>query len=304
MRGFVASGAPTVKGRVRYYGLPGERSGSLIDMHIHTWRCRHAVGTVDEYVRAAVARDIRTMAFTEHLPLNRGLTDRIPGATAYAMPSEELPEYLAEVRDAVALGEELGVEVLLGVEVDLDVLSMPGARETVSQLENADLDLVLGSVHFIDDWAFDDPARTERYDEWRIEDLWDRYFTDVIAVASAGIVDVIAHADLVKKFTRAPAGRAPQLYREAAAAFAEAGVVVEINSAGLRKPCAEVYPSPGFLNELRAAGVPVTIGSDAHAPTEVGVGLDVAVAAAREAGYRSVSVFRQRIREEVPIDAL
>jgi len=276
----------------------------VIDMHIHTWRCRHAVGTVDEYVRAAAARGITAMAFTEHLPLERALSERVPGAAGYAMPPEELPEYFAEVRSALGTGEQLGVEVLLGIEVDLDGLSMPGACETVSRLATEELDVVLGSVHFIDDWAFDDPSCTERYGEWHVEDLWDRYFADVMAVAATGVVDVIAHADLVKKFTQAPARRARHLYRQAASAFAEAGVVVEINSAGLRRPCAEVYPSPGFLKELYGASVPVTLGSDAHTPTEVGMGLDVAVAAAREAGYRSVSIFRQRIRKEVAIDGL
>jgi histidinol-phosphatase (PHP family) len=81
-------------------------------------------------------------------------------------------------------------------------------------------------------------------------------------------------------------------------------VAVEVNTAGLRKPCQELYPAQELLDELFAAGVPVTVGSDAHRPSEVGAGWNEARAALMAAGYRSVLVFRQRVPEEVPLDGL
>lgn len=273
----------------------------MIDLHVHTWRCRHAVGTVEEYVRAAARAGIATIAFTEHLPLAAELASRIPDAGEYAMPDAEFAAYVSEVHVGRALGEKLGVEVLLGAEADLDRLSL------ASGAPGRDLggfDVVLGSVHFIDDWAFDDPSKTARYAEWRLGDLWERYFDDVIAAARTGMADVMAHADLVKKFTKCPDGGAAHLYRDAAAAFASAGVAVEVSSAGLRKPCRELYPGIAFLRELARMRVPVTIGSDAHTPEEVGMGLDAAVEALAAAGYRSAVVFRSRVAEEVALDAL
>lgn len=273
----------------------------MIDLHVHTWRCRHAVGTVEEYVRAAARADVTTIAFTEHLPLAPELAARIPDAAEYAMPEAEFAAYVADVREGRVLGEQLGVEVLLGAEADLDRLSRASCA---APHDLSGFDVVLGSVHFIDDWAFDDPSKTARYDEWRLEDLWERYFEDVIAAARAGVADVMAHADLVKKFTRCPDGGADHLYREAAAAFSDAGVAVEVSSAGLRKPCRELYPGSDFLRELARKRVPVTIGSDAHKPEEVGAGLDAAVQALRAAGYRSAVVFRSRVPQEVSLDVL
>ncbi len=273
----------------------------MIDLHAHTWRCRHAEGTAEDFVRAAAERGVNTLAFTEHLPLAPSLAMRIAGAEGYAMPLSELDDYVAEVHDAVDLGAELGVEVLLGIEVD----AVPEALGHVAALVAAHpFDMVLGSVHFIDGWAFDDPERTEGYDRWDLDELWERYFDDLIRAAQSGVADVMAHADLVKKFCRRPLGPVEHLYAPTAAALREAGVAVEVNTAGLRKPCRELYPAPGFLRELRRAGVPVTIGSDAHAPSEVAAGYADALAALRAAGYPSVLVYRGRVPEEVGLDEL
>jgi histidinol-phosphatase (PHP family) len=273
----------------------------MIDLHMHTWRCRHAEGTPEEYVRAAAARGVRTIAFTEHLPLAPCLAARVPGAERYAMPAEELPSYVTEVREASRLGEGLGVEVLLGIEIDAVPDALDHARAVLQTLP---VDIVLGSIHFGDDWAFDDPARTDRYAEWDIADLWERYFADVAAAAASGVADVVAHADLVKKFCFRPVGPVGSLYRQTARSLASSGVAVEVNTAGLRKPCQELYPAQELLDELFAAGVPVTVGSDAHRPSEVGAGWNEARAALMAAGYRSVLVFRQRVPEEVPLDGL
>lgn len=273
----------------------------MIDCHVHTWRCRHATGTPEEYVHAAADRGISVLTFTEHLPLAPDLAAGIPDAAGYAMPEAELPEYMSEVAEAAALGATLGVDVRCGIEID----AVPVARSYAQRaLRTHAFDVVLGSVHFIDEWAFDDPARRDGYDAWTRDDLWERYFGEVIDAARAGLVDVMAHLDLVKKFRVWPDGPDGDLYVRVASALAEAGVAIEVNTAGLRKPCAELYPGAELLSALRQAGVPATIGSDAHAPDEVGAGASEARAALAEAGYRSVVTFKGRKMLEVGLDAL
>ncbi|PKQ20851.1 MAG: histidinol-phosphatase [Actinobacteria bacterium HGW-Actinobacteria-6] len=271
----------------------------MIDLHVHTWHCRHAEGTVSEYVAVAAERGLSTIAITDHLPLPPQLIERDPSVARYSMPESELPDYVAEVlaaREASAASG--GPEVLLGIEADL----YPGNEEFVrSLITQYPFDVVLGSVHFVDGWAFDDPDRKDGYAKWEVKNLWERYFDDLIVAAHAGLADVIGHADLVKKFGYVPEGDVLPLYRSVAAAFALAGVAVEVNTAGLRKPCAELYPSAPFLKELFNAGVPVTIGSDAHAPIEVASAYDDARGALIEAGYRSAVVFRAHRAEEVPL---
>lgn len=268
-------------------------------MHVHTWRCRHGHGTAAEYVKAAARRGISVLGFAEHLPLPEELLTRDPQAVSYAMPAAELPEYLAEVRVAAeSSAASGGPRVLLGLEVDLH----PGNEEHVRQmLSGIEVDFVLGSVHYIDGWAFDDPDRQDGYERWSTDALWERYFADLIAAVRSGLADVIAHADLVKKFCRLPARDPFELYAAFAEAAADAGAAVEVSTAGLRKPCAEIYPSEALLRMLHDRGVPVTIGSDAHAPSEVGHAYEQAVEALRRVGYRSAVIVAGRRMEEVSL---
>jgi histidinol-phosphatase (PHP family) len=265
----------------------------MIDLHVHTARCGHAVGEAAAYVKAARSAGVSILAFSDHLPLPPGYT---PG---YAMPWVQLPAYVNEVR---ALAQESldvgGPEVLLGIEADW----IAGQESLVrGALDEHQFDMVLGSVHFIDDWAFDDPTLRERYSEWTPDLLWGRYFEDLAAAAATGLYDVMAHPDLVKKFDFRPLVDPRPLFREAASVFAECGVAVEVNTGGLRKQCAEVYPSLDFLKECRVSGVSATIGSDAHCPEEVGAGWATGRELLLAAGYSSVVVYRQRVPHEVAL---
>ncbi len=265
----------------------------MIDLHLHTSRCGHAEGSPAELVAAAQKAGLVTIAFTDHLPLPEGY----PGG--YSMTWPELPLYVEEVHSAAeAASKDGGPEVLLGIEADY----IRGNEMLVSgALMAHPFDVVLGSVHFLDGWAFDDPDLVDRYDEWDVDALWERYFEEVVAAAATGLFDVMAHPDLVKKFRFMPSGGPDPWYEEAASVFAQTGVAIEVNTAGLRKPCAEMYPSMAFLETCRRHGVPATLGSDAHRPREVGEGIDLAIAALVEAGYDSLVIFRGRKAEEVAL---
>ncbi len=265
----------------------------MIDLHTHTSRCGHATGTPEEYVEAALAAGVATIAFCDHLPLPPGYP------VGYSMPWVELPDYVRDIRDLADRSRATGgPEVLLGIEADW----IHGHESLVSgALEEHPFDIVLGSVHFIDDWAFDDPDLRDGYRNWSTDGLWQRYFDDLAAAASSGLFDVMAHPDLIKKFNCVPSADPLPWYREAASVFAERGVAVEVNTGGLRKPCAEAYPSLEFLKACRERGVPATVGSDAHSPDEVGHEYGSARDLLMRAGYRSVVVFRQRVMAEVAL---
>lgn len=254
----------------------------MIDLHMHTARCGHASGTVREYVEAGRAAGLDVMCFTDHLPMPA------PYPQHYTMRADELDAYLADVRSvAEETARDGGPEILVGVEADW----LPGHMDAVrTMLAGRELDMVLGSVHFIGDWAFDDPDLTGRYGEWDIDALWMRYFGDLTEAASSGLFDVMAHPDLVKKFGHRPSFDPGYLYEEAAKAAAEAGVLVELSTAGLRKPVGEMYPSVDMLAALFSAGVDMTVGSDAHAADEVGYGIEDAYRVLADSGFTRVAL--------------
>ena len=162
-----------------------------------------------------------------------------------------------------------------------------------------DWDYVLGGVHFIDDWGFDDSRYVAGFDNWDIDALYARYFDLIGASAETGLFDTIAHSDLVKKFGHRPGGDLSELYTRLAARLSNAGVCVEVNTGGLRKPVAEMYPHPDLLRAYHAAGVPVTLGSDAHAPNEVAADLSAATSLLENVGYTTYARYARRERKLV-----
>jgi histidinol-phosphatase (PHP family) len=87
------------------------------------------------------------------------------------------------------------------------------------------------------------------------------------------------------------------MYREFVLAAAETGCAIELNTAGLRKDCREIYPCAELLELAWRKNVPITFGSDAHAPEEVGMNFAEAVALARSVGYTETCRFTRRQHE-------
>jgi len=249
---------------------------------------------MEEYVEAALAAGLAEIGFSDHIPMYwLPEAERDPGT---AMPMEELEEY---VGDVLRLRERYPeIPIRLGIEADY----IPGREEELARLlERYEWDYVIGSVHFIGDWNFDHPALVNRYAEWDISDLYARFFTLEQMAARSGLFDIMAHIDLIKKFGHRPSADLSRLYADVARAMADAGVAIELSTAGLRKPVGEVYPSPALLGECARCGVPLVISSDAHSPEEVAYEFDRARAVARAAGYSQVARFAGRRRYMEPL---
>ena len=262
------------------------------DTHTHTARCGHAGGSDEAFIEAAFARGLDAIAVTDHAPFYWLPRERHD--PTLAMAPEVLPRY---VEDVLALAERYRgqIEVLLGLEADY----VPGQEEALGRLLTAyPFDVVLGSVHWLDDWLLDAPSSMVRYceNQAEVDVIWARYAELLIGAARSGLFDVLAHLDLPKKFgfraTHPFAGR----QSEVVSAVAASGCAVELSSAGRRKPVGEDYPAPDLVCELAAAGVSFVLSSDAHAPAEVGHGFEGLVSNAGDLGVSEVVVFRGRRR--------
>jgi histidinol-phosphatase (PHP family) len=261
----------------------------LADYHVHTFRCGHAGGASRDFVLRAVERGLSEIAFTDHIPLYfLPESERDP---KLAMREDQFDDYVAEVE--ALRGEFAGtISVRLGLEADY----AEGHEEELARwLSRADWDVVLGSVHWVAGAWIDDPSRSPaRFEREGVERLYDEYYRLLAKAARTGFFDVLTHFDLPKKHGHRPAAPRRQAEDAAIAAASDSGCVVEISSAGLRKPVCEAYPEAGLLARLVAAGVPVTFSSDAHAPAEVGWRYEETLALARAAGVPGFVTFERR----------
>jgi len=90
-------------------------------------------------------------------------------------------------------------------------------------------------------------------------------------------------------------------YEPAVQAMLDAGVAMEVSTAGLRKPVGELYPSRALLDMAVDAGLPIALSSDAHVPEQLGYRYDDAVAQLEDAGVREICVFEGRRRRMEPL---
>ena len=259
---------------------------------MHTPLCRHATGEPVEYARRAVELGLEEIGFSDHSPMPRDDFDD------WRMRADQLDDYVARVEQARR--EFPGLRIRLALEVDY----LPGQEDWIRDLARRHpWDYFIGSVHYLSDaWDIDNPHKISRWRDQPVDRVWEAYFARLTQAAGSGLFDIIGHADLCKKFGFKPGVDPTPWYRGFLAAAAAAGVAIELNTAGLRKECREIYPSRAFLGLAREAGVPITFGSDAHAPGEVGADFAAAVALAREAGYTEACRWERRERRRVPLD--
>jgi histidinol-phosphatase (PHP family) len=165
----------------------------------------------------------------------------------------------------------------------------------------ADWDFFVGSVHYISDgWAIDDPQHLKRH-AGNAEEIWTDYWRCYEAAIRSRLFDFVAHPDLPKKFGHRPAGDLRRFYEPVVRALADCDVAFEINTAGLRKDCRELYPHREFVELAGAAGVSLLINSDAHAVAELTAGFSEGVALAKACGFTHTVRFEKRQRTLVPL---
>lgn len=256
-----------------------------IDLHNHTHFCNHATGTMREYILKAIELGIDVYGFSEHAPMDFD--------QHYRLALSEVNLYEKEV---LTLKEEFSqnIDILLGYEVDF-MQHIP----MVDSILKAKVDYLIGSVHFLDGWGFDNPEFIGTYENSNIDKIWQDYFDCIEAMAKSNLFDIVGHLDLIKIFKYLPKKEVSMIAKKAMNAIKKANMVVEINPAGFRKPIGEQYPSNKLLEMCFELDIPITFGSDAHAVEQVGFCYEKAVEIAKNIGYTQCTTFKQRQRELV-----
>jgi len=253
-----------------------------IDLHNHTTRCNHAKGSMRSYVERAIELGINIYGFSEHAPMDFD--------EQYRLKFEEMDAYISDVQSLQKEYKDR-IKILLGYEVDY----LKGHID--KRVINSKVDYLIGSVHFLDTWGFDNPEFNDEYSKRNIDDIWQEYFRNIEAMAETGYFDIVGHFDLIKVFNFLPKKDIRSIATPALKAIKKANMVLELNSAGLRKPCKEVYPSQLLLEVAYELDIPITFSSDAHAIGQVGFKYNEVTKLAKKVGYSKAVTFEQRQKE-------
>ncbi|GGJ25825.1 histidinol-phosphatase HisJ [Deinococcus roseus] len=249
----------------------------LFDSHMHTPLCKHASGTPMEYAQAALEAGLTGITFTDHMPMPEWYD------APWRMHLSELDRYVEWVQEAQqAFAGKL--DIRLGLEGDYH----PGTTRFVEKvLQRYPWDYVIGSIHYLGAWGFDNPEFASEYDNRDLRELYQQYYQLTTQAAQSGLFDSIGHLDLPKKFRHIQPDLT--LAFETLDAVAATGMALDYNTAGYRKPIQEAYPSHDLVTEAVKRGIPFVLGSDAHKPSEVGHRFAEAVRDLEGMGGRVVS---------------
>jgi histidinol-phosphatase (PHP family) len=248
----------------------------------------------ERYRETASERGVTELGVSEHIHRFTAALDVWDHPFWRRWAVDDLDAYVSFVRE--------DTDLRLGIEADY----VAGREDRMANLLDAHAwDYVIGSVHFVGDFAVDNDDAT---DVWRHETtperIWKRYFAALAQAAQTGMYDVLAHPDLVKIW--GSARPAPSLdprffYEPAIEAMLDAGVAMEVSTAGLRKPVGEIYPARAMIEMAVDAGVPIALSSDAHTTEQLAFGYDTAVELLTDCGVTEIAVFERRQRRMEPL---
>lgn len=257
----------------------------LADYHIHSTYSSDGHNTIMELCKSAIKKGIAEIAVTDHFEptmANEYCSFYNPkGYWAYMTKARQIYKGKLEIK----LGVELGQPHLF-----------PQAANAI--LEDFPYDYVIASVHKLPDGK---DASEIDYSQISEEDVCSIYLQQLKELIYWNNFDCIGHLDLIKRYSAAVYKRnisltsQYELLTEVLKLAIRSGKGIEINTSGLRQAPKETMPGLDVLKLYHELGGEIlTIGSDAHFAEDVGKGLGEAQVLARMAGFRFITVFKDR----------
>lgn len=257
----------------------------LIDYHMHSI-LSDGRQTYEEMIKRAISLGLEEIGFSDHVCLK---------TVEWAVSPVDIPvmtEQILELRDKYSSQ----ISVKYGIEMDY----FPGQEKEIQEIiKSLPLDYVIGSVHFIGDWNFD--TDKSLYGKWPNDELYHMYYELIQLAAKSGLYDIIGHLDIIKKFRIYPESDQSQLIEDTLKVIKENNLVVELNTGGLDRPCAELTPSPEIVERCYHHHIPMIISSDAHHTSQIARHYETALTLMKEVGFEEIVTFENRDRKMIRI---
>lgn len=266
----------------------------LVDYHAHLERGPYTLDYLKRFLAMGEERGVEEICFTEHGHLFHESWQLLNNDWPKTLERRNMSDYVSLVDKA----KQAGLTVKLGLEMDYIPETEGQIRSYLSKLP---LDFVLGSVHWIGTFGFDNPEWIGQWSELDVNEVYRSYFALVRQAINSRCFDSLAHPDVVKIFGHRPTFDLTEEYVKTAQCLKETGVCLEISTAGWRKPVNELYPHEEFLRICLSAGVDLTLASDAHEPEHVGFEFKRLVPILSQLGVNKIATFTARRKQLVEL---
>jgi len=282
------------------------------DWHTHNSLCKHAIGTIEEYVKKAIELDLNVIGISDHFPYEYLISeipslDQIP-YERYAMTLNDVEGYISQLEQ---LREKYQSQIKLRFAFEIDYFE--NQDQVLNQyLKNyiGKLDYIFGSVHVlfgkVGIFAFDDGRFLNKYEEYDVNDeVYLEFYTTLQDMIKSPMFDfdIVTHFDLPKKFDKRVEDeeRVMEKVIETLELVKKRDLTVEINTSGLRKIIKEQYPSEEIIRKMYDLDISILLGSDAHQPKEIAYKFKETTNLLKSIGYNQLAHFEKRKRSYIDI---
>ena len=237
-----------------------------VNLHTHSYYCRHGEGEIKDYVSVARKKGLlKVLGFSEHAPL--------PDKKLYYGTRMEYSALARYERDVRLSGEEGGIKVLLGAECDWIKDEVGFYRDEL--LGERGYSYLLGSVHSMvsPETGLDTYISRIGVSFRSILPGYVKLYTEML---SSGIFLYGCHPDLYMSDYRLWDNNAKAAAKDIAQCAVDCDIPLEMNDCGIRKGMIETeegkkyrYTNKEFWIMMKDMGVKIVTGSDAHMPEDV-----------------------------------
>jgi len=282
------------------------------DWHTHNSLCKHAIGTIEDYVKKAIELNLNVIGISDHFHYEYLISevpslDQIP-YERYAMPLNDVDGYIKQLEQ---LREKYQLQIKLRFAFEIDYFKNQD-HILNRYLKNyiGKLDYIYGSVHVLFGkagiFAFDDGRFLNKYEEYDVNDeVYLEFYTTLqdMIKSPAFEFDIITHFDLPKKFDKRVENKKLIMEKviETLELIKKRDLAVEINTSGFRKEVKEQYPSEEIIREMYDLDIPILLGSDAHQPKEIAYKFKETANLLKNIGYNQLVHFEKRKRSYIDI---
>lgn len=248
------------------------------DNHVHTPFCPHGTKEkMEDYIKVAIKKGLKQLTFTEHAPLP--IIDPTPEQNS-SMRKEDVALYLSMAKE---LKETYKNELTIQVGFEIDYIE--GYEEQTLAFLKAHPDTIdhsILSVHFLKlndndyyciDYDKDDFLnKLSEVGYTRLSKVYEETLHKALSLPfGEWTPKTIGHITLINKFKKAHKETDQINWSAILKRAKENGYTLDYNFAGLDKPYnQEVYPFESLVIEAMGLGIPLSYGSDAHHPNDVG----------------------------------
>lgn len=273
--------------------------------HSHNTFC-DGKSTMEDIVKAAIREGFSHFGISSHAP--------VPFESKVALKKERLEEYKTEFK---RLKDKYSSEINLYLGLEIDFIT-DIQEDLKGQKKEYGLDFYVGSIHHvkehnedIDSWFIDGHDRDvydrglQKFFNSDIKRACSAYFNQQIQMVEKNRPDILGHCDKVYmnnagRFFDRQTPWYESMVRDFIQVIKENEVIVEVNTRGLYKGrCDDFYPATKWLKIMKQEGIKVTVSTDCHKDTEVGLFYKEALDTLKAIGYREVCYFDGEWKEQL-----